>query len=297
MADPVVTSHHAIAPAVERRRHRDHHHRRRDRHRRGRRVPHRRGRAGRDVHPAVLLPPAAEAGGHVPDVPGRGVAGPAGATLQPACYVAVADGMEVVTDLGEGQEGPGRRARDAAREPPARLPRVRQGRRVPAAGPGARLRAGGEPVPGGEAALGQAHPISELVLLDRERCIQCGRCVRFANEIAGEAQIDFLGRGDAVEVNVFEGHAFSSYFSGNTVQICPVGALTAVALPLHGPALGPRPGRVDLHAVRLRLPGRRAVVGQPDHPPARHGQRSGQPVLAVRQGPLRGARRPTPTPG
>ncbi len=70
-------------------------------------------------------------------------------------------------------------------------------------------------------------PISELVLLDRERCIQCGRCVRFAAEIAGEAQIDFLGRGDAVEVNVFEGHAFTSYFSGNTVQICPVGALTA----------------------------------------------------------------------
>ena len=70
-------------------------------------------------------------------------------------------------------------------------------------------------------------PISELVMLDRERCIQCGRCVRFANEIAGEAQIDFLGRGDAVEVNVFEGAAFSSYFAGNTVQICPVGALTA----------------------------------------------------------------------
>ena len=70
-------------------------------------------------------------------------------------------------------------------------------------------------------------PISELVLLDRERCIQCGRCVRFADEIAGEAQIDFLGRGDAIEVNVFEGHAFTSYFSGNTVQICPVGALTA----------------------------------------------------------------------
>jgi NADH-quinone oxidoreductase subunit G len=70
-------------------------------------------------------------------------------------------------------------------------------------------------------------PISDLVLLDRERCIQCGRCVRFAAEIAGEAQIDFLGRGDAIEVNVFEEHVFTSYFSGNTVQICPVGALTA----------------------------------------------------------------------
>ena len=87
------------------------------------------------------------------------VSGPRGAPpLQPACYVPVAEGMEVVTDLGEGQKGPGRGARVPAREPPARLPGVRQGRRVPAAGPGPRLRAGREPVPGGEAALGQAHP-------------------------------------------------------------------------------------------------------------------------------------------
>ena len=81
-------------------------------------------------------------------------------------------------------------------------------------------------------------PISELVLLDRERCIQCGRCVRFAAEIAGEAQIDFLGRGDAIEVNVFEDHVFTSYFSGNTVQICPVGALTASPVPVHAPGPG-----------------------------------------------------------
>ncbi|HAM02550.1 MAG TPA: hypothetical protein DCQ30_10060, partial [Acidimicrobiaceae bacterium] len=69
--------------------------------------------------------------------------------------------------------------------------------------------------------------LSELVLLDRERCIQCGRCVRFAAEIAGEPQIDFLVRGDALEVNIAEGHTFTSYFSGNTIQICPVGALTS----------------------------------------------------------------------
>ena len=65
------------------------------------------------------------------------------------------------------------------------------------------------------------------MLLDRERCIQCGRCTRFADEIAGEAQIDFIGRGDAIEVNTFPELPFTSYFSGNTVQICPVGALTA----------------------------------------------------------------------
>ena len=70
-------------------------------------------------------------------------------------------------------------------------------------------------------------PISELVLLDRERCIQCSRCTRFADEVAGEAQIDFIGRGEQLEVNIFPELPFTSYFSGNTVQICPVGALTA----------------------------------------------------------------------
>ena len=69
--------------------------------------------------------------------------------------------------------------------------------------------------------------ISDLVLLDRERCIQCSRCTRFAAEVAGEAQIDFAGRGELVEVATFPTEPFSSYFSGNTVQICPVGALTA----------------------------------------------------------------------
>ncbi len=70
-------------------------------------------------------------------------------------------------------------------------------------------------------------PISELVLLDRERCIQCGRCTRFAAEIAGDALIDFGGRGGETEVIIYPGQPFDSYFSGNVVQICPVGALTA----------------------------------------------------------------------
>jgi len=69
--------------------------------------------------------------------------------------------------------------------------------------------------------------ISDTVLLDRERCIQCGRCTRFAAEIAGDAQIDFGGRGANTEVITFPGQPFDSYFAGNTVQICPVGALTA----------------------------------------------------------------------
>ncbi len=69
--------------------------------------------------------------------------------------------------------------------------------------------------------------ISELVALDRERCILCDRCTRFSKEVAGDPLIHFQSRGNTTEVNVFPDHEFASYFSGNTVQICPVGALTA----------------------------------------------------------------------
>ena len=70
-------------------------------------------------------------------------------------------------------------------------------------------------------------PISELVLLDRERCILCDRCTRFADEVAGDPLISFTHRGNNTQVLTFPDHPFASYFSGNTVQICPVGALTA----------------------------------------------------------------------
>ena len=69
--------------------------------------------------------------------------------------------------------------------------------------------------------------ISDLVYLDRERCILCDRCTRFAKEVAGDPLIHFVNRGNTTEVNTFPDDPFSSYFSGNVVQICPVGALTA----------------------------------------------------------------------
>jgi NADH-quinone oxidoreductase subunit G len=70
-------------------------------------------------------------------------------------------------------------------------------------------------------------PISDLVALDRERCILCDRCTRFAKDVAGDTLIHFQDRGNQTQVNTFPDHPFASYFSGNTVQICPVGALTA----------------------------------------------------------------------
>jgi NADH-quinone oxidoreductase subunit G len=70
-------------------------------------------------------------------------------------------------------------------------------------------------------------PVSSLVLIDRERCIQCARCTRFAEEVAGEPGIDLAGRSDATEVANYPGQPYNSNFSGNVVQICPVGALLA----------------------------------------------------------------------
>jgi NADH-quinone oxidoreductase subunit G len=72
-------------------------------------------------------------------------------------------------------------------------------------------------------------PISTQVLLDRERCISCTRCVRTSEEIAGDPFIEFLGRGPSQMIGTAEGKPFNSYFSGNTVQVCPVGALTGAA--------------------------------------------------------------------
>jgi len=155
------------------------------------------------------------------------VSGPRGATLQPACFVSVNEGMEVVTCSPKVKK-----AQDGVLEfllvnHPLDCPVCDKGGECPlqdqtlAYGPGEsrfveEKRHFEKPI-----------AISDLVLLDRERCIQCARCTRFAEEIAGEAQIDFAGRGERVEVATFPERPFTSYFSGNTVQICPVGALTA----------------------------------------------------------------------
>ena len=71
--------------------------------------------------------------------------------------------------------------------------------------------------------------LSPVVLLDRERCIVCQRCTRFADEIAGDPFIELLERGADQQIGIAEDAPFLSYFSGNVIQICPVGALTSEA--------------------------------------------------------------------
>jgi NADH-quinone oxidoreductase subunit G len=69
--------------------------------------------------------------------------------------------------------------------------------------------------------------VSEQVLLDRERCVLCARCTRFSEQVAGDPFIALVERGALQQVGIHEDHPFQSYFSGNTIQICPVGALTS----------------------------------------------------------------------
>ena len=69
--------------------------------------------------------------------------------------------------------------------------------------------------------------ISAQVLLDRERCVLCARCTRFSEQIAGDPFIALVERGALQQVGIYEKEPFESYFSGNAIQICPVGALTS----------------------------------------------------------------------
>jgi NADH-quinone oxidoreductase subunit G len=150
-----------------------------------------------------------------------------GPSLQPACMIECADGMTVST------ESPAtRKAQEGVLEfllvnHPLDCPVCDKGGECPlqdqtmSHGPGEsrfveEKRHFEKPI-----------PISDLVMLDRERCILCDRCTRFAAEVAGDPLISFIDRSNETQVNTFPGDPFSSYFSGNTVQICPVGALTA----------------------------------------------------------------------
>jgi NADH-quinone oxidoreductase subunit G len=156
------------------------------------------------------------------------VEGPRGVSLQPACFVPVADGQVVHTTTPAVKK-----AQDGVLEfllanHPLDCPVCDKGGECPLQdqtftfGPGETRFV--------EEKLHWEKPIhlSELVQIDRERCIQCDRCTRFSDEVAGDPLIEFVGRGARLEINTFPDQPFASYFSGNTVQACPVGALLAV---------------------------------------------------------------------
>ena len=152
---------------------------------------------------------------------------PRGATLQPACFLKVNDGMNVVTDSEKVKK-----AQDGVLEfllanHPLDCPVCDKGGECPLQDQTLAHGSGETRFIEEKRHFVKPVEIGALVLLDRERCIQCARCTRFASDVAGDAQIAFAGRGDLIEVATSPTQPFDSVFSGNTVQICPVGALTA----------------------------------------------------------------------
>lgn len=150
-----------------------------------------------------------------------------GPALQPSCMVEVSEGMTVETESSAAQKAQEGVLEFLLVNHPLDCPVCDKGGECPlqdqtmAFGPGESRFV--EP----KRHFAKPIPISSQVYLDRERCILCDRCTRFASEVAGDPLIHFMDRGSTTQVNTFPDAPFSSYFSGNTVQICPVGALTA----------------------------------------------------------------------
>ena len=129
-------------------------------------------------------------------------------------------------------------------------------------------------------------PISTGVLLDRERCISCTRCVRTSEEIAGDDFIEFLERGPSQYIGTATGKPFNSYFSGNTVQVCPVGALTGAAYRFKSRPfdLVSTPSVCE-HCASGCHPAHRPPARPGAAPPGRR-RAAGQRGVELRQGPL-----------
>jgi NADH-quinone oxidoreductase subunit G len=70
-------------------------------------------------------------------------------------------------------------------------------------------------------------PISPLIALDRERCILCYRCTRFSENVSEDGQLVAVNRGASSVIATFEDEPYRAHFSGNVVELCPVGALTS----------------------------------------------------------------------
>ena len=172
--------------------------------------------------PRFCYHPRHGAGRHVPDVHRRDRhrSGPA---LQPSCMITVAPDMVVDTESEVTKK-----AQDGVLEfllinHPLDCPVCDKGGECPLQDQTMSYGPGESRFVEEKRHFEKPIPISDLVALDRERCILCDRCTRFASDVAGDTLIHFQDRGNQTQVNTFPDHPFASYFSGNTVQICPVG--------------------------------------------------------------------------
>ena len=224
------------------------------------------------------------------------VEGPRGPMMVVSCMTPVAEGQVVRTATPRRQAGPGGRARAAARQPPARLPGVRQGRRVPAAGPGVHPRPRREPLRRGEAPLREADP-DQRPRLPRPRALHPLRPLhplrrrgrrRPADQLHPPRQRDAGAHVPRRAVRVLLLRQHGADLPGRCAD--------RRAVPVQGPAVGPRAGREHVHDVLGRLPHRRAVEPRRAGALPRRRLRPRQLELAVRPRPLqlRGRQRRRP---
>ncbi|HRQ22057.1 MAG TPA: NADH-quinone oxidoreductase subunit NuoG [Anaerolineales bacterium] len=164
--------------------------------------------------------------------------------LETACTNRVSEGMVVLTASEKAKEGQNDTLEFLLTSHPLDCPICDKGGECPlqnltmAFGPGKSRFIYDEKMK-----LDKQVPLGELIWLDRERCIQCARCIRFQDEIAGEAVLGFDDRGRGTQIVSFSDPGFDSVFSGNTTDICPVGALTTADF-----RFGARPWELEAHA-------------------------------------------------
>ena len=164
--------------------------------------------------------------------------------LETACTNRVEDGMVVLTQSEKASEGQKGTVEFLLTSHPLDCPICDKGGECPlqnltmAHGPGKSRFIYDEKM-----RLDKMVPLGELIWLDQERCIQCARCIRFQSEIAGDSVIGFDERGRSTKIVSFSDPGFDSVFSGNTSDICPVGALTTADF-----RFGARPWELDAQA-------------------------------------------------
>ncbi|HMV95584.1 MAG TPA: NADH-quinone oxidoreductase subunit NuoG [Anaerolineales bacterium] len=147
--------------------------------------------------------------------------------LETACTNRVSDGMVVMTTTDKAKDGQKGTVEFLLTSHPLDCPICDKGGECPlqnltmAFGPGKSRFIYDE-----KAHFEKQVPLGDLIWLDRERCIQCARCIRFQDEVAGEAVLGFDERGRNTQIISLSEPGFDSIFSGNTTDICPVGALT-----------------------------------------------------------------------
>ncbi|MGZ9226222.1 MAG: NADH-quinone oxidoreductase subunit NuoG [Anaerolineales bacterium] len=147
--------------------------------------------------------------------------------LETACTNKVEEGMVVLTQTAKAKDGQRGTVEFLLTSHPLDCPICDKGGECPlqnltmAHGPGKSRFLFDEKL-----RLGKRVPLGELIVLDQERCIQCARCIRFQDEIVGDSVLGFDDRSRSTRIITFSDPGFDSVFSGNTTDICPVGALT-----------------------------------------------------------------------